>query len=336
MPEPLTNPIEPDGSIASVQDVIGDLVSDEMEAEQKAESGQQPEPQEPAEPDPKEVEPEAKTKSEQDPKGENEPVEGEDEDEYFEVEVAGEDGADPTIERYKSSEVWEGFQKANDLQAELERVQKAQPMPSDIAAQQQQLNALEQGYIQALQQWEHFNPVQPPNEALIDPNSDAYNPEAYNHQLQAFKQGHAQHEAVKQELARVQSENQQRQEALRENFRSRERAKLQDIWPEVVTDKSVAEKVKADLEKHYGLDGETIASVLDARFYALAKDALAHRSGETARKEAVRVVKSKPKLIRSKARNTSNPAQARMAEATERLAKSGSLEDAAAAIEGLI
>jgi hypothetical protein len=86
----------------------------------------------------------------------------------------------------------------------------------------------------------------------------------------------------------------------------------------------------------YGLDADTINSVSDARFFALAKDALAYRSQKATAQAAAKVVSAKPKLIPGKARSTINGKTATYQNAMGRLQQSGTVDDAASAIASLL
>ena len=137
---------------------------------------------------------------------------------------------------------------------------------------------------------------------------------------------------VRAELERLQGIQSEQSEALRDAAFSRERAKLLEIWPEM-KDGATANGVRSDLEKHYGIDRATLAEVIDSRFYAVAKDALAYRAAKAKEAEAVKVVRAKPKLIPGGARSSSNGSSARSADAMGALRKSGSIEAAMDALD---
>lgn len=258
-----------------------------------------------------------------------------DDEDYLELEIPGEDGKEPTRERHKVSDVFAGFQRAKELEAELEQAKTRAPLSADVEVEIEGLISERSRYVEALQAWSHLNQPRAPSRDLINPQSNNYNPELYYQQMQAFDEIQANHAKVREEIERVQKQNEEKQNALLGSRMKREQAKLAEIWPELVKDKAVAQKFVADLEKLYGVDGETIKSVSDHRFYALAKDALAFRAAQAAKKEAARVVLAKPKLVRANARSSNNSKATAFQGAMGKLSHSHSLDDAAAAIAAL-
>ena len=105
-----------------------------------------------------------------------------------------------------------------------------------------------------------------------------------------------------------------------------------EIWPEM-KDSETANGVRTSLEKNYGIDRKTLSEVIDSRFYAVAKDALAYRAQQAKQAEAVKVVRAKPKLIPSGARASSNGSNTRATESMAALRKSGSIEAAMDALD---
>lgn len=263
------------------------------------------------------------------------PDTGEDDDEdYLELETEDPETKEKKAERYKVSEVFQGFKRAKDLETELANAKKAAPMPAEMETAIEETITERTKYVEALQSWAVYNQPQMPSRELVNPASPNYNPELYYQQMQAFDETRSNQEKVKQEIDRVQALQNEQATKLHNSRLMREQSKLMEVWPEL-KDKAVAQKVATDLEKMYGVDGETLKSVSDHRFYALAKDALAYRAAQTAKKEAVKVVMGKPKLVRANARSGTNGKAAQFQSAFGRLAQSGSLEDAAAAISAL-
>jgi hypothetical protein len=276
------------------------------------------------------------TDGEQKPAEAQEPEAGgeEDDEEYLELETTDPETKEAKKERHKLADVWEGYRKSKDLETELQKAKTSQPLPDEYEKSLSDVISERTNYKAALEQWSQFNPVQPPNFELVNPASANYNPEEFYRQKLAFDEGQANHAKVKSEIERVQKLNDEQSSALHQSKLTREMNKLNALWPEL-KDKATAEKVGADLEKHYGIDGATLKSVIDHRFYALAKDALAFRTNEAAKKEAVKVVREKPKLVRAAARGNSNSKQAQFQGAFGKLQQSHSVEDAAAAISAL-
>jgi len=259
-------------------------------------------------------------------------AEPEDEDTYVEL-PPDEEGKEPA--RYKLDEVIQGWRKAQTLEQELAKTREQGPAPE--AWDQQIIETVQHRHnlMQQIEQWARVNQPQPPDIGLLDANNPNYNPDLYfqqHRQHDAMLQAHARAKAQHDGLAQQQTAE---QEALVRVRLDREKAKLERVWPEL-KERSVADKVRNDLQSHYGLDADTINSVSDARFFALAKDALAYRSQKATAQAAAKVVSAKPKLIPGKARSTINGKAATYNNAMGRLQQSGTVDDAASAIASLL
>jgi hypothetical protein len=257
----------------------------------------------------------------------------EDEDDW--LEIVEEDGKEPT--RVKVGEVWQGYRRAKELEGEIEKV-KAQPfLPEEIENAIVETTRERGKYMQAVQRALALNSPTPPDMDLVNPASPRYDPEAYYAGVQNYQRAAQQRQQLEAHYEQLQQQQAQEQEAVKAARWQREQAKLKQIWPEVLTDKSAQSRVRESLQKHYGIDDAFLSSelTLDHRIYALAKDALAYREGQAKAAEAVKVVRAKPKLIRGSARDQQSPTRRAASDARGRLAQSGSLEDAAAALDGL-
>jgi len=258
----------------------------------------------------------------------------EDDDDPFVEFPAQEEGKEPT--RAKLSEVWAGYQKAQTLEGELEKVRgSVRPMlPAEIESAISQVDAVRQNYVQAMEQWARMNSPQPPSLDLVNPAHPNYNPELFNAKVQEYQMQKARLAEVKQEIEAQKAKSIQDQEVVTRARIEREAARIKEVWPEMSKPDFVKDTADT-LKKLYGFDDATLNSVVDSRFYALAKDALAHRNAKAKEAEAVKVVKAKPKLITGIARQSSTAQSRASADGFKRLSQSGSLEDAAAALEGL-
>lgn len=260
---------------------------------------------------------------------------GEEQDEdYLEEEIEDPDTKQKKTERYKVSDVFQGFKRAKELEGELEKAKQSGPMPEHYESAVEETITERTKYVEALENWSLYNQPREPDVNLLNPASQNYNPEAYYQQKLALDETKANQAKVKAEIERVQKLNHEQTSKLQASRLMREQAKILEVWPEL-KDKAVAQKVAADLEKHFGVDAETLKSVTDHRFYAMAKKALANVAAETAKKEAVKVVMGKPKLVRASARQQTDTKAAQFQGAMGKLASSHSLEDAAAAIAAL-
>lgn len=248
-----------------------------------------------------------------------------------------EDGKEPT--KVKLADVVGGWRKSADLEKQLDEAKRLSPqLPHQIEEHVAALQAERGKFTAALVNWAKSNMPQRPNEALINPASNDYNPEEYYAQTQRFNALVAEHTRARVEFDRLNDETAKEKDALRASRISREQAEIQKFWPEVLTDEKTRVTAKAELAKHYGIDDKFLDSdiTLDHRIYALAKDALAYRAGQAKQAEAVKTVKAKPKLIPGQARVATDTNKARRTDGYRALQKSGSLDDAADALEGLL
>lgn len=326
-----------DGSYESAVAAMPDLLADDPKDFDQA-TGR---PITPREPDGKfkgkDAEPEKAVEEVKEPETKD-TVADDDEEDYIEL-AAEKDGEAPV--RVKVNEAIEGWQKAKTLEAELEkaRAEVATPLPHEIEQHVIALQKERNGVVAAMKQWQAVNRPVEPNLELTNPNSPNYNPELFHSQLQMYQRQLAQHGEVSKRIADAEKQSKDEQEAIRGSKIARETAEVRKIWPEVLTDPNARVAAKKALFDHYKIDDAFLDSdiTLDHRIYALAKDALAFRALQGKQVEAVKAVKAKPRLVQSQARSTpSNPRAAKSSAAFEALTKSGSVEDAADALEGLL
>ncbi|MEY4378810.1 MAG: hypothetical protein RLZ85_691 [Verrucomicrobiota bacterium] len=287
--------------------------------------GKKPAPKQAAQP----VQPEAEVPAEAQPEADvSEPAE-----EYFELPPETE-GGEPV--RVKAEDVWRGYQERETLRAELEQVRRQAP-PPDQWDQQILETVRERGQlVEQLQILEQMYRPAPPDMDLINPQSPRYNPDQYYTQLQLAQQQERQIGAIQQQRQVQQAALEREQTALREARLAREKARLREFWPEVVTDAKKANEVREATARYYGIPPQELGQVVDARLYLILKDALAYRADKQAQQAAVKVVRSKPKLVRGTARTGDTARQTHVNQAMQRLSRSGSIEDAANAIGGLL
>jgi len=259
-----------------------------------------------------------------------------DDEEFFEWEMpAEEDGGEPVVQRVKTSEMLERYQRAAELETELENVKSVTPPPPDYDQAINQTMAQAQQYYQGLQMVEQMLQPQAPNTQLLDEMSEHYNPGLYHEQLRYAQQQQTQLGQVHAEMQRVSGEAIQQSQAVQQAGFAREQRKLMEIWPELKQE-TQQRHVTESVSKFYGIDKDTLDGVHDSRFYAVLKDALAYRSGQAESATAVRQVKAKPRLVKGKASSGKSNKQRARAQSLERLQQSGSLNDARDALDGLI
>lgn len=256
-------------------------------------------------------------------------------EEMFVVEV--EENGKPVKKEFKASEVWEGFQKAQQLTQEFEEFRKNAIAPDQWDESIIQANQVRAQLMQTLQLQRAMMRPERPNPDLLNPESPRYNPELYGRQTIAAQQQMQRVAEMEEQMASLQREQQMQDQALYAARMQREHARTMQIWPELKDQKEAA-KVRDELIQHFGKYGVNDAYIakFDAAAFAIVKDALAYRRGQRARETAVQVVRAKPKLVRSQARDTQSPVNRRSQAAFQRLQQTGSLEDAAASLDGLI
>jgi len=259
--------------------------------------------------------------------------ESDDDETYVEL-PPEEEGKEPV--RYKLNDVLEGYRKAQTLEAEMSKLKESGPPPDVWDTQIVETIKTRQQLMNNIAQWARVNQPQPPDVSLLNPQNANYNPEEYFAQHQRHEALKAAHAQAQQQYEALASKQTDEQKALAEVYDQRQKAELAKVWPEYVKEKSVADKARADLKAVYGFDDDTLNSVTNHRFYALAKDALAFRAQKAAAQTAAKVVTAKPKLIPGKARSTVNGKTASFNASMGRLQKSGSVEDAASAIANLL
>lgn len=252
-------------------------------------------------------------------------------EEFFEL-PPEKDGEAPR--RISAKEVFDGYQEREVLRQQLEQARRQQPPP--VEWDRQMLETVQQRtkLVQTIQQLEHLALPAEPDLSLIDENSPRYDPGAYQRQAAAYKAAHNRMTEFHRLRSAHEEQLQQEQNALLEAKKVREQSKLLDMWPEI-RDPATQRQVVDEAARYYGITQQDFATTHDARLYAILKDALAYRAGQSQRQAAVKVVRSVPKLVKAQAKDTRAPAQRVQANAMQRLASSGSVEDAALALGGL-
>ncbi len=259
-------------------------------------------------------------------------AEAEDED-YLELPPEAE-GKEPT--RLKVSELLDGYQRAKTLESELTQARSAQArIPAEVETALTETMTSRQQYMRGLEVMARMLQVPTPDEALINPASDRYDPATYHAQMQQQKSATALQQQIIAEGQRAQQEHAEQSQQLMQARIARERSALVEKWPEF-KDPKVVQQYLADAEREYGLKPDDFANVTAHRDYLILRDALAYRKSKATQETAVKAVKAKPKLVRSGARQVTNQKTATYDGAMGRLAKSNSLDDGAAAIKALL
>jgi hypothetical protein len=276
-------------------------------------------------PEQKPTEPKAK-----EPEAKAAPVE--DDEDYIELPPEAE-GAE--AKRIKLSEALERYNKFDELQGELTKAKESQPPPTHY--EEAIARAADQAaeYLRGVQQLQQWLQPQMPDTDLVNPNSDKFDPASYHRQLAQAQQVTQLRAQLEQEAQRVEAETTSKQRAVLEARIAREKVEAMKVWPEL-KDEAVRTKAVQDFATAYKFTPEEVKAIGDHRIVAVMKDALAYRQGLIAKEAALKVVTAKPKLVKASARASQSSKAANFASASERLAKSNSIDDAADAIGALL
>ncbi len=251
----------------------------------------------------------------------------EDDFDYIEMD-ATEEGAEP--ERIKVDDALAAYRERDDLKQQLEQAKQAQPTPVDWDKQAVEHVQAMQQLDDVIQQWQFANPINDPDPAMALEDPEQYY--ALVQQANQLRQNHAQ---AQQAREHAQREAKQRQDQLDNVMWEREKAKIYENWPEM-QQQGYALEVYKDVEAHYGIKPEVLEDVRTAQAWSVIKDALAHRKAQGQQKAVVKAVKSKPRLVKAKARDGTNSKQRAQSQAQNRLAQTGSIADAADALKAFL
>ena len=274
--------------------------------------------------------PEKKADDKADPK-DAEAATDDDDDDYIEMPPETE-GAEPT--RLKLAEVLAQAQEAKTLKAQLaERAAPRAMAPPEVEQQLRETISVKQQYVKGLQEVQRWLQPQLPDPEMLNPASANYNPDAYYTQYRHAEQVAAMAQKVTAEERRVAAEAAESERVVHEARHAREwQAALQE-WPELkepATRKGVVDYLTKAGYGQQEIDG------VSSRDLTLIKKALAHDRMQAAKETAVKVVSAKPKLVRGGARQSSDGRSRASSQSLERLGKTGSLDDAVAALEQLL
>ena len=159
----------------------------------------------------------------------------------------------------------------------------------------------------------------------VDESLQYTDPIAYAQQLASVMQYEKQRQAVAQEQQRLAAVQRQEQAQYEQKYLAEQKERLTILipdWADEATAKAEKAKVR-ETAKQYGYSDEELSELYDARAVALMRDAMKYRELVAKRQEvkpkADPVVKSRPKT-----------AQGDVARMKQRLAQTGSVNDAAA------
>lgn len=254
------------------------------------------------------------------------------ESQFFEL-PPEKDGDEPV--RLTAKQVFEGYQEREQLRRDLESIKRVAPPPPEWDRQMYETVQTRGQLVQMLDTIAQAYAPQEPDTKLLDQSSPHYDPNMFFHQKQAYDGARAQIQRVTQERQRQAQALEAEQGALREAARLREMGRLKEFWPEIA-DPSVQREVRDYAARTFGITDRDFATIHDSRFYAILKKAKAFDDAQSQRQTAVKIVRSAPKLVKAPARNTQGRGQQTYSTSMQRLQRSGSVEDAANAIGGLL
>lgn len=245
--------------------------------------------------------------------------------ETFTVKVDGEElevTLDEALSGYQRREAF--TRKTQELAEERQTLQQqAEDLAETRAEYAQKLQTVEQVVEGQAQEpdWEELRQQ--------DPNK-------YAEIRAAWDRRQEQIEAVKQERERVQQElqeqRQQRQQQVLQNQREKLLAKVPEWTDPDTREAEQAEMVEA-AQVHYGFEPEEVGSVLDHRVMLVLRDAAKFRKLQDKGAEAKKTAKKNRKKSRTlKPGSSSKKDTEKVSASRKRLAQSGRVEDAAAAL----
>jgi len=297
----MTTETTPQGSFDAVSAMMGILSEDEP---REAEESQVEQDEEVVATD--EVDDEA---------DESEEVEGEEEAPVartFKVKVDGEEIEVPEDELLKGYSRTQDYTRKTQMLAEQRKQaeQEYEAVRNERAQYAQLLNQLSAKLEEAPQ---------------VDESLQYTDPIAYAQQLASVMQYEKQRQAVAQEQQRLAAVQQQEQAQYMQKYLAEQQERLTILipdWADEATAKAEKAKVR-ETAKQYGYSDDELSELYDARAVALMRDAMKYRELVAKRQEvkpkADPVVKSRPKT-----------AQGDVARMKQRLAQTGSVNDAAA------
>ena len=230
----------------------------------------------------------------------------------FKVKVDGEEVEVP------EDELLRGYSRTQDY------TRKTQALAEQRKAAEQEFEAVRAEraqYAQLLNQLSSKLEAEPE----VDESLQYTDPIAYAQQLSAYMQAQQQKQVIAQEQQRLSALEQQAQQQRMQKYLAEQQEALTALIPDWVDPETAkAEKAKVrETAKQYGYTDEELGQLYDARAVALMRDAMKYRELVAKRQEikpkADPVVKSRPKAVTSD-----------VARAKQRLAKTGSVNDAAA------
>ena len=283
------------------------------------------------------AEPASKAESEPDAKEPDGAAQADEAEEDY-IELAAEaEGAEPT--RLKLSEVMDGYKRSKELASKAEEYERQlselrRQVPADVETRMVEAVQARQRYIAGLQQLEQWMQPRWPSQELLNEQSAHYNPQAYRQQYEAAQQVAQLRQNMQAEAERVAAENSEVSRTIQESRAAREWTEALKVWPEI-KEQTLRREVKSWLQKE-GYDDDSISRI-SSRDLGILKRAYLYDKAQVAKETTAKVVKATPKLVRPQARQSTGAGRsANATQAMERLGKTGSFDDAVAALENIL
>lgn len=298
--------------------------------------------------------------ADEDADDEGEEDEDADSEEDEETEADAEDEADDATDGdYLEVEAEDGSKERIPVETVLASHRKYTKLGGDLVKFQNQLqtafnekmNPVLEEQIKARDTWLEmaeealkWSPVAPkPKLSLLDKNSDDYDPDAYNFQMRQHEESKGEYEAARAAVAKAKDKRDADNKAAAQAYVDREQASLKRAWPELFHPEK-GEKIRAKvyevLKSSYGLEPKDIDTIANHRFFLAARDLLKYHAMIASKGQKLTKATERAKLVKSTAKRTSTSVETRKrrssGENLAKLKKSGTMEDAAAAIADLL
>lgn len=262
------------------------------------------------------------------PEAEDEAEGDPEEDKLYTVKINGKE------EQVSLKEALAGYQRQEHFTREMQRVREMERTISSEVQEARQEREIYSQLLPALMQRMQQSLPQPPDPSLID-----INPSAYLRQKEAYEQAVGDLQAAASEHQRITEQSQVEQARKLQAFVAENASKLPELVPEW-KDKTAYERDRPkvrDYLKARGFSDDEINQAYDARLVAIAADGMRWRALQSSKFKPVAPAPEKA-LKPTPASSQPNVSQRTRAatEARNRLAKSGRVEDAAAAIRALL
>lgn len=259
-------------------------------------------------------------------------AEAEDDEDYIEL-PATEEGKEP--ERLKLNDVLAGYRKVGDLEKQVTEYRNRSGITPDVEKIVNESQKAREQYIANAQELMRYMRPQMPSRELVNPQSQNYNPELYHQLLGQFEAMSRARQEIEADANRVYKEHQANQAELQRVHMARVVKEIHEFAPELRDPQRIA-KFMDGAKSAYGFSQQELDAIGDARVMRVLLDAEHGRQHRATAETVKKAVAAKPKLVKSSARSSPTGKQAGFDKATERLSRSNSVDDAAAAIAHLL